>query len=44
MPRSDVACPSGKQLLPEGGAGLEAMLEAGVTVAAVDAGELVRKR
>ena len=37
MPRSYVACPSGRQLMPEGGAGPEAVLEAGVTVAAVGA-------
>ena len=38
MPESDAACPSGRQPLPEEGAVPEAVLEAGVTTAAMGAG------
>ena len=34
---SDATCPGGRQLLPEEGANLEAVLKAGMTTAARDA-------
>ena len=44
MPGSDAACPGGRQLLPEEGASPEAVLEAGVAVAAVGAGVWLEMR